>query len=223
MLLSEARPRPYRTTRSERDGKFADVYDKLDAAYQNYQLNDRYTLTVHNWTTNYSSLKNGRETILIRDLVDTYQKSNRDFIQLYYAYNKGSVAIAFYYIIDAQITSKLWKKFRKYFEGGVIDGIPLHNLFPELKDILDNNSKLFVNTRDVDGYTTIRIVLGFVNYDKLDFNTQMSARLSQLDSIIEKIKSRVSEKELEARAYKTLSNMLKACASAPDPDTFDDE
>ncbi len=85
-----------------------------------------------------------------------------------------------------------------------------------MKDIFDRDAKLFVKGRDFQGCTSIRIVLGFINCDKLDFNMQMSARLRQLDAIIEKIKSRMSEKELEARAYKVLTNMLKASASVPD-------
>jgi hypothetical protein len=217
MLLSEARPRPYRTTRSERDGKFADVYGGLDVAYRRYHMNDKNALQTRNWKE-FSTWKRGREYILMRELINTYQQSNTDFIQLYdTSTNNGLTAsVAFYYTIEANIPSKIWKKFNKYFRAVSDAGVPLNNLFPELKDIFDRDSKLFVQGRDFQGCTTFRIILGFINYDKLDFNMQMSARLRQLDAIIEKIKSRVSEKELEARAYKTISNMLKACASVPD-------
>ena len=217
MLLSEARPRPYRTTRSERDGKFSDVYDRLNATYKRYHLNDKNALQSRGWK-DFSSLKRGREHILMRELIEKYQENNNDFIQLYdTTANSGlTSSVAFYYTIEANIPSKVWKKFVKYYKSAVSAGIPLNNLFPELKDIFDRDSKLFVHGRDFQGFTTIRIVIGFINYDKLDFNMQMSARLRQLDAIIAKIKSRMSEKELEARAYKVLTNMLKACASAPD-------
>lgn len=224
MLLSEARPRPYRTTRSERDDKFADVYGGLDVAYRRYHLSDKRALQSRNWKE-FSSWKRGREYILMRELVNTYQQSNTDMIQLYdTSTNNGLTAsVAFYYIIEANIPSKIWKKFNKYFRAASNAGVPLHDLFPELKDIFDRDSKLFVQGRDFQGCTTFRIILGFINYDKLDFNMQMSARLRQLDAIIEKIKSRVSEKELEARAYKVLTNMLKASTSAPDTSDDDDE
>lgn len=225
MLLSEARPRPYRTTKSERDGKFSDVYGGLDVAYRRYHLNDKNALRSRNWK-DFSTRKRGREYILMRELIKAYQdREGDDFIKIYdtSTNNRLTVSAAFYYTIEAHIPSKVWKKFNKYFKA-TDAGVPLYDLFPELKDMFDRGSKMFVQGRDFQGFTTIRFILGFINYDKFDFNMQMSARLRQLDAIIEKIMSRVSEKELEARAYKTLTNMLKAAASAPDaPDDDDDE
>jgi hypothetical protein len=224
MLLSEARPRPYRTTTSEREGKFSNVFDRLDVAYKRYHMNDKAALQSHNWK-DFSTRKRGRQYILMRELIKTYQdREGDDFIKLYdTSTNNGlTTSVAFYYTIETLISSKVWKKFNKYFNTATA-GIPLNNLFPELNDIFDRGSKLFVQDRDFQGYTIIRIILGFINYDKFDFNMQMSARLRQLDAIIEKILSRVSERELEARAYKALSNMLKAAASAPDVSDDDED
>lgn len=224
MLLSEARPRPYRTTRSERDGKFSDVYGGLDVAYRRYHMNDKLALRSRNWK-DFSTRKRGRQYILMRELIKTYQdREGDDFIKVYdTSTNNGlTVSVAFYYTIETHIPSNVWKKFNKYFKA-TDAGVPLNNLFPELQDMFDRGSKMFVQGRDFQGFTTIRFILGFINYDKFDFNMQMSARLRQLDAIIEKIKSRLSEKELEARAYKALTNMLKAAASAPDTSDDDDE
>lgn len=219
MLLSEARPRPYRTTKSEREGKFSNVFDRLNVAYKRYHLNDKNALLSRNWK-DFSSMKRGREYILLRELIKTYQdRGGDDFLKLYdTTTNNGLTAtVAVYYMLEANIPLNVWKKFSKYFKAATDAGIPLHNLFPELKDIFDRDAKLFVQGRDVfQGITTFKIVIGFINYDKFDFNMQMSARLRQLDAIIEKIKSRMSEKEFEARAYKVITNMLKACAAAPD-------
>lgn len=224
MLLSEARPRPYRTTKSEREGKFSNVFDNLKVAYKRYHMNDKAALQSRNWM-DFSTRKRGRQYILMRELIKTYNdREGDDFIKLYdTSTNNGqTVSVAFYYTIETLISSKVWKKFNKYFNTATA-GIPLNNLFPELNDMFDRGSKLFVQGRDFQGFTTIRIILGFINFDKFDFNMQMSARLRQLDAVIEKITSRVSERELEARAYKALANMLKAAASAPDADDYDED
>lgn len=224
MLLSEARPRPYRTTKSEREGKFSNVFDNLKVAYKRYHMNDKNALQSRNWK-DYSTRKRGRQYILLRELIKTYNdREGDDFIKLYdTSTNNGLTAsIAFYYTIETLISSSVWKKFNKYFKA-TDSGVPLNNLFPELQDMFDRGPKMFVQGRDFQGFTTIRFILGFINYDKFDFNMQMSARLRQLDAIIEKIKSRLSEKELESRAYKALTNMLKAAASAPDASDDDDE
>ena len=220
MLLSEARPRPYRTTKSEREGKFSNVFDKLKVAYKRYHMNDKNALLSRNWK-DFSSMKRGREYILLHELIKTYQDriGNDDFIKLYdTTMNNGLTAtVAVYYMIETNIPLNVWKKFNKYFKAASDAGIPLRNLFPELKDIFDHDAKLFVQGRDVlQGITTFKVVIGFLDYDKFDFNMQMSARLRQLDAFIEKIKSRVSEKEFEARAYKVITNRLKASAAAPD-------
>ena len=226
MLLSEARPRPYRTTKSEREGKFSNIFDNLKTAYKRYHMNDKAALQSRNWK-DYSTRKRGRQYILLRDLIKTYQDrvGNDDFIKVYdTSLNNGLTAtVAFYYMLESSIPLNVWKKFNKYFNTATA-GIPLRNLFPELKDIFDRDAQLFVQGRDViQGITTFKIVIGFINYDKFDFNMQLSARLRQLDAFIEKIKSRVSEKEFEARAYKVITNMLRAAASAPDVSDDDEE
>lgn len=225
MLLSEARPRPYRTNYEERRGKFAPSsspgynddrkldYEKMlspDSAYRLYtDKKDREidwfnalafrTVNEYNWK---HPMKYCGRTISLGYFTDYYSAGFKDRFVYLYVYDSIPIKI------DSDSYMALEKS--KLFRTGSID--VTDNLFPELKEIGDKvEVSVSYDVKSQSMYIRYEIHIG--RMDEIDVNTNATARAEQLDKLVHRTLDKVSISEIVNRIIKLITKMLAAVKS----------
>lgn len=225
MLLSEARPRPYRTNYEERNGKFApssspgynnarDVdYEKIlapDSSFKKYtdkkdkEIEWHYSLafqTVSEYNGKYPLTYRGK-SVNVGYYTDYYSAGvNNRFVYLYLYYS---------FSIKASEDSYKALEKSKLFEYGVLD--VTDNLFPELKEI-GNKVKIKIRYDEKSQSIMIRYEIHIGRMSDIDVNLNAEGRATQLDKLVHRTLDRVSLGEIVNRIIKLLTNMLRAVKS----------
>lgn len=225
MLLSEARPRPYRTNYEERNGKFAPAvspgynnardleFEKLlapDSSFRKYTgKKDREidwqtsiasrTVVEFNWK--YPVLYRGK-TISAGYYID-YNTAGFDGRFVYfYLYDSFSIK-ANKDSFEALEKSKLFK----YNTLDVTD-----DLFPELKEI-GNKIEITISYNDKTQSIDIRYEIRVASMKDIDANLSVEGRAAQLDKLIQRTLDMFSFGEIINRIIMLLTNMLNAVRS----------
>lgn len=226
MLLSEARPRPYRTNYEERNGKFApssspgynnarDVdYEKIlapDSAFKKYtdkkdkEIDWQSSLafqTVMEYNRKYPSIYCGKSSVSIGYYTDYNSAGvNNRFVYLYLYYS---------FSIKASEDSYKALKKSKLFGYGKLD--VTDNLFPELKEI-GNKVKISIGYDEKSQSISIRFDIRIGRMSDIDVNLNAEGRAAQLDKLVHRTLDRVSLGEIINRIIKLLTNMLRAVKS----------
>lgn len=226
MLLSEARPRPYRTNYEERNGKFApssspgynnarDVdYEKIlapDSSFKKYtdkkdkEIEWHYSLalqTVSEYKWKYPLTYSGKSVNVSYYTDYSSAGVNNRFVYLY-LYDMFS--------IKASVDSYKALEKSKLFGYGTLD--VTDNLFPELKEI---GSKVEITIGSYDERSqriTIRYEIRVGRMSDIDVNLHAEGRATQLDKLVHRTLDRVSLGEIVNRIIKLLTNMLRAVKS----------
>jgi hypothetical protein len=226
MLLSEARPRPYRTNYEERSGKFApssspgynnarDVdYEKILAPDSSFKKNTdkkdkeidwHYSLalqTVMEYNMKYPSIYCGKSSVSVGYYIDYYSAGvNNRFVYLY-LYDSFSIKAS-------KDSYKALEK-SKLFEYGKRD--VTDNLFPELKEI-GNKVKITISYDEKSQSISIRYDIRIGSMSDIDVNLNAEGRAAQLDKLVHRTLDRVSLGEIINRIIKLLTNMLRTVKS----------
>lgn len=226
MLLSEARPRPYRTNYEERNGKFA---PSLSPGYNNARDVDykkilepgssfkKYTdkkdkeidwqsslafQTVIEYNRKYPLIYCGKSSASVGYYTDYYSAGvNNRFVYLY-LYDSFSIKAS-------EDSYKALQK-SKLFEYGTLD--VTDNLFPELKEI-GNKVKISIDYDAKSQRISIRYDIYIGRMSDIDANLNVEGRAAQLDKLVHRTLDRVSLCEIINRIIKLLTNMLRAVNS----------
>src|SRR5574344_991946 len=226
MLLSEARPRPYRTNYEERSGKFApssspgynnarDVdYEKILAPDSSFKKNTdkkdkeiywQYALalrTVMEYNMKYHSIYCGKSSVNVGYYSDYYSAGvNNRFVYLY-LYDSFSIKAS-------EDSYKALEK-SKLFGYGTLD--VTDNLFPELKAI-GNKVEITISYDEESQRISIRYEIHIGRMSEIDVNLNAEGRAAQLDKLVHRTLDRVSLCEIINRIIKLLTNMLRAVKS----------
>lgn len=225
MLLSEARPRPYRTNYEERNGKFApssspgynnarDVdYEKIlapDSAFKRYtnkkdkEIKWHYSLafqTVSEYNRKYPLTYRGK-SVSVGYYTDYASAGvNKRFVYLY-LYDTFSIKAS-------EDSYKALEK-SKLFGYGTLD--VTDNLFPELKAI-GNKVEITISYDEKLQSIMIRYEIHIGRMSEIDVNLNAESRAAQLDKLVHRTLDRVSLGEIINRIIKLLTNMLRAVNS----------
>ena len=224
MLLSEARPRPYRTNYEERNGEFA---PSVSPGYNNARDVETEKLLAPNSSFRQYTDKKDKEidwqTSIASRTVSEYRRKypllfHGKFISTsYYVYYSDGFSnrIIYFYLydsfsikaskdsFDALEKSKLFK----YYTLDVTD-----NLFPELKEI-DNKVEITISY-DVKSQS-IKIIYEICvgSMDDIDANLSAEGRAAQLNKLFHRTLNKVSLSEVINRIIKLITNILKAVRS----------
>lgn len=224
MLLSEARPRPYRTSYEERRGKFAPVVgdyaetrkDDIKGTLDSYKYKDKtfkdksiahteqqcLAATVR-YNSKYEEKFAGKDIRLsyYNRYVDGFFS---DKIVYFYLYSKIDLRLPKQKrdnIINAKLMSE-------YGSKSIMD------LFPELKDVCDDISICFGSAAN-DTYA-IDYEIRLCDADKIDMIMSADGRAEQLRKRVEAIYSKLSIKEIVDRIIKFVQNLLSSTSSVGD-------
>ena len=225
MLLSEARPRPYRTNYEERNGKFApsvspgynnarDVeYEKLLAPDSSFR---RYTYTKDkeiDWQTTVAS----RTIIEYSRKYPLLYRGKSISTSYYIGLNSDgfSNSFVYFYLYDSFSIKASKDSFNaleksKLFKYGTLD--VTDNLFPELKEI-DNTVEIAISYNEKSQSIMIRYEIRVGSMDEIDANLSAEGRAAQLDKLVHRTLNKISFGEIINRIIKLLTNMLKAVNS----------
>lgn len=225
MLLSEARPRPYRTNYEERNGKFApsvspgynnarDVENKkllaTDSSFRKYtdkkdkEIDWQTTLasrTVSEYSRKYPLLFHGK-SVNVSYRIDYISAGYNDRFVYFYLYDSFSIK-ASKDSFDALEKSKLFK----YDTLDVTD-----NLFPELKEI-GSKVEITISYNEKSQSIQIRYEIRVGRMDDIDANLRAESRIAQLDKLVHRTLNKVGLSEVINRIIKLITNMLKAVRS----------
>ena len=224
MLLSEARPRPYRTNYEERNGEFApsvspgynnarDVENKKllapDSSFRKYtdkkdkeiywQTSIALQTVEYSWK--YPLLYRGKSAS-VGYRIDYISAGYNDRFVYFYLYDKFSIK-ARKDSFDALEKSKLFK----YDTLDVTD-----NLFPELKEI-GSKVEITISYDEKSQSIMIRYEIRVGRIDDIDANLSAESRAAQLDKLVHRTLNKVSLSEVINRIIKLITNMLKAVRS----------
>lgn len=226
MLLSEARPRPYRTNYEERNGKFApssspgynnarDVdYERIlapDSSFKRYtnkkdkEIDWHYALalkTIREYSRKYPLTYRGKSVnVSYYTDYDSAGVNNR-FVYLY-LYDSFS--------IKANKDSYKALEKSKLFGYGTLD--VTNNLFPELKEI-GNKVEITISSYDEKlQRIMIKYEIRIGRMSDIDVNLNAEGRAEQLDKLVHRTLDRVSLGEIINRIIKLLTNMLRVVNS----------
>lgn len=225
MLLSEARPRPYRTNYEERNGKFApssspgynndrDVdYEKILKPYSSFrkytnkkdkEIEWHYSLalqTISEYSSKYPLTYRGKSVnVSYYTDYDSAGVNNR-FVYLY-LYDSFSIKAS-------EDSYKALEK-SKLFKYGKLD--VTDNLFPELKEI-GNKVEITTSYNETLQRIMIRYEIHIGRISDIDVNLNAEGRAAQLDKLVHRTLDRVSLGEIVNRIIKLLTNMLSAVNS----------
>lgn len=228
MLLSEARPRPYRTNYEERHGKFAlpvnpGYNDARDEEYKDLLASDskyrRYTDKKSKeieWqkhiATNTAVEYNWKHNLLHNNgnKIDIYTYTDYDSA----GFDNRFVYFYFYDILsikanedsfNALVKSKLFDYYSTTLD--VTD-----NLFPELKEI-GNKVDITLYYDEKSQSIKIKYEVRFGRMSDIDANLNAANRAAQLDKLVHRTLDRVSFSEIINRIIKFITNMLRAVKS----------
>lgn len=225
MLLSEARPRPYRTNYEERNGKFAPSVspgynNARDAEHKNILAPDsqfrkytdkkdkeiewQYSLaspTIGEYNFKYP-LKFRGKSVSVGYYTDYYSAGVDKRFVYFYLYDSFSIKAS-------EDSYKALEK-SKLFGYGTLD--VTDNLFPELKEI--GNKVEITNSYDEKSQSiSIRYEIHIGRMSDIDVNLNAEGRAEQLDKLVHRTLDRVSLGEIINRIIKLLTNMLRAVKS----------
>lgn len=225
MLLSEARPRPYRTNYEERNGEFApsvspgynnardEETEKLlapDSSFRKYtdkkdkEIDWQTTLasrTVSEYGSKYPLMFHGKY-VSVSYYIDFKSDGFSNRFVYFYLYDSFSIK-ASKDSFDALEKSKLFK----YNTLDVTD-----NLFPELKEI-DNKVEITIGYNEKSQSIQIKYEIHVGRMDDIDANLSAEDRAAQLYKLVNRTLNKVSLSEVINRIIKLITNMLKAVRS----------
>jgi len=225
MLLSEARPRPYRTNYEERNGKFAPSsspgynnardaeHKKLlapDSSFRKFddkkdkEIEWQYSLaspTISEYDFKYPLMFRGK-SVRVGCYTDYYSDGFNDRFVYFYLYDSFS--------IKASKDSFNALEKSKLFKHGTLD--VTDNLFPELKEI-DNKVEIAISYDVKSQSISIRYEIHIGSMSDIDVNLNAEGRAAQLDKLVHRTLDKVSLGEIINRIIKLLTNMLRAVKS----------
>lgn len=225
MLLSEARPRPYRTNYEERNGKFAPssspgYNNARDAEHKNILAPDsqfrkytdkkdkeiewQYSLaspTIGEYNFKYP-LKFRGKSVSVGYYTDYYSAGVNDRFVYFYLYDSFSIKAS-------EDSYKALEK-SKLFGYGTLD--VTDNLFPELKEI-GNKVEITAGYYEKSQSISIRYEIHIGRMSDIDVNLNAEGRAEQLAKLVHRTLDRVSLSEIINRIIKLLTNMLRAVKS----------
>lgn len=225
MLLSEARPRPYRTNYEERKGKFApssspgydnarDVeYKKIlapDSSFRQYtnkkdkEIKWHYSLafqTISEYKWKYPLTYRGK-SVNVGYYTDYDSAGVNNRFVYFYLHDSFSIKAS-------EDSYKALEK-SKLFSYGTLD--VTDNLFPELKEI-GNKAEITISYDEKSQRISIRYEIRIGRMSDIDVNLNAEGRAAQLDKLVHRTLDRVGLSEIINRIIKLLTNMLRAVNS----------
>ena len=226
MLLSEARPRPYRTNYEERNGKFAPSVspgynNARDAEHKNILAPDsqfrkytdkkdkeiewQYSLaspTISEYNLKYPLMFRGK-SVRVGYYTDYYSAGVDKRFVYFYLYDDS-------FSIKASEDSYKALEKSKLFKYGTLD--VTDNLFPELKEI-GNKVEITASYAETSQSISIRYEIHIGRMSDIDVNLNAEGRAAQLDKLVHRTLNKVGFSEIINRIIKLLTNMLKAVKS----------
>lgn len=225
MLLSEARPRPYRTNYEERNGKFA---PSSSPGYNNARYVDyKNILKPYSSFRKYADKKNKEISWQDSIAAHTVGEYSRKYPLTYrgksvnvdYSFDDYSAGVndrcVYFYLCDRfsiKVSEDSYKALEKskLFGYGALD--VTDNLFPELKEI-GNKVEITTSYNETLQRIMIRYEIHIGRISDIDVNLNAEGRAAQLDKLVHRTLDRVSLGEIINRIIKLLANMLSAVNS----------
>ena len=225
MLLSEARPRPYRTNYEERNGKFA---PSVSPGYNNARdVEHEKLLATDSSFRKYTDKKDKEidwQTTLASRTVSEYSRKypllyRGKFISTSYYIDFNSDGFSnrfvYFYLYDSFSIKASKDSFNaleksKLFKYGTLD--VTDNLFPELKEI-DNKVEITISYDVKSQSIQIKYEIHVGRMDEIDANLSAEDRAAQLDKLVRRTLNKVGFGEVINRIIKLMTNMLKAVRS----------
>lgn len=224
MLLSEARPRPYRTSYEERRGKYSPVVgDYADTRqedikgtlnsyrYKDMNLKDKTIVHTEQQCLATTIVYNSKyeEKFAGKDIrLSYYNRYTDDFfsnkVVYFYLYSKIDLRLPKQKrdnIIKAKLMSEYGLK-------SVMD------LFPELKDVCDDIAISFGS--DANNTYEVDYEIRLCDANKIDMIMSAEGRAEQLRKRVEAIYNKVSIKEIVDRIIKFVQNLLSSTSAVGD-------
>ena len=225
MLLSEARPRPYRTNYEERNGKFApsvspgynnardEDYKNIlapDSQFKKYtnkkdkEIEWQYSLaspTISEYNLKYPLMFRGK-SVRVGYYTDCYSAGYNDRFVYFYLYDSFSIKAS-------EDSYKALEK-SKLFKYGTLD--VTDNLFPELKEI-GNKVEISASYNETLQRIMIRYEIHIGRMSDIDVNLNVEGRAEQLNKLVHRTLNKVGFGEIINRIIKLLTNILKAVRS----------
>lgn len=224
MLLSEARPRPYRTNYEERRGKYSPVVgdyaetrkEDIKGTLNSYNYKDKNFKDKSFAHTEQQCLA---ATVCYNTKYEERFAGNGIRLSYYNRYTDDffSNKIVYFYLYS-KIDMRLPKQKRdniikahlmtEYGLKSVMD------LFPELKDVCDDISISFGS--DANNTFEIDYEIRICDADKIDMIMSADGRAEQLRKRVEAIYNKVSIKEIVDRIIKFMQNLLSSTSAVGD-------
>ena len=224
MLLSEARPRPYRTNYEERRGKYSPVVgdyaetrkEDIKGTLNSYNYKDKNFKDKSFAHTEQQCLA---ATVCYNTKYEERFAGNGIRLSYYNRYtdNFFSNKIVYFYLYS-KIDMRLPKQKRdniikaklmsEYGLKSVMD------LFPELKDVCDDIAISFGS--DANNTFEIDYEIRICDADKIDMIMSADGRAEQLRKRVEAIYNKVSIKEIVDRIIKFMQNLLSSTSAVGD-------
>lgn len=224
MLLSEARPRPYRTSFEERRGKYSPVVgdyadtrqEDINGTLNSYKFKEKdmkdktiahteqqcLAATI-SYNSKYEDKFAGKEIRL-----SYYNRYTDDFF---------SNRVVYFYLYS-KIDLRLPKQKRdNVIKAGLMTEYGLKsvmNLFPELKDVCDDIAISFGT--DANNTYEVDYEIRLCDANKIDMIMSAEGRAEQLRKRVEAIYNKVSIKEIVDRIIKFVQNLLSATSAVGD-------
>ena len=224
MLLSEARPRPYRTSYEERRGKYSPVVgdyaetrkEDIKGTLNSYNYKDKNfkdksfahteqqcLATTVCYNTKYEEKFAGKDIRL-----SYYNRYTDDFfsdkVVYFYLYSRIDLRLPKQKrdnIIKAKLMSEYGLK-------------SVMNLFPELKDVCDDIVISFGS--DANNTYEIDYEIRLCDANKIDMIMSAEGRAAQLRKRVEAIYNKLSIKEIVNRIIKFVQNLLSSTSAIGD-------
>jgi hypothetical protein len=224
MLLSEARPRPYRTSYEERRGKYSPVVgdyaetrqEDIKGTLNSYKYKDK---DIKDKTIAHTEQQCLAATIVYNSKYEDKFAGKEIRLSYYNRYTDDffSNRVVYFYLYS-KIDLRLPKQKRdNVIKAGLMTEYGLKSvmdLFPELKDVCDDIAISFGsdsnNTYEVD--YEIRLC----DANKIDMIMSAEGRAEQLRKRVEAIYNKLSIKEIVDRIIKFVQNLLSSTSAVGD-------
>lgn len=224
MLLSEARPRPYRTSYEERRGKYSPVVgdyadtrqEDIKGTLNSYRYKDK---DFKDKTIAHTEQQCLAATIIYNSKYE--EKFAGKDIRLSY-YNRYTDDFFLNKIVYFYLYSKIDLRLSKQKRDNIIKaklmseyGLKsIMDLFPELKDVCDDIAISFSSAAN-DTYE-IDYEIRLCDANKIDMIMSAEGRAEQLRKRVEAIYNKLSIKEIVDRIIKFMQNLLSSTSAVGD-------